>query len=350
MSRRRQQPICHLNLAPGYRGGERQTELLVRELAARGLAQRLVVRRGALLVPRCKDVDGLEIREVASNPIAAGLAVRGSAVAHSHEARTVYSGLLAKALFGTSYLITRRVVAPQTQSRLRSLVYRRAGKIVAVSQAVVEALEVRHPELEPVVVPDAHASFDVDAAAVERIRSARAGKTLIGHVGAYDQSHKGQLTIIEAARIAVASHPDWHFLLCGEGKDEARFRAEIGDLPNIELVGWVDNVGDWLAAFDLFVYPSRHEALGSTLLDAMGLGLPILASNVGGIPEVVEDGVNGRLVTPDAPTQWVVAIEAVLGQADDAMRDANRDKATRHGAAAMASAYETLYREIAPGM
>lgn len=342
--------ICHLNLAPGYRGGERQTDLLIRELAARGLAQRLVARRGGSLVARCADVDGLEIREVTPNPAAAGLAVRGSAVAHAHEARTAYSCFLAKTLFGTDYLITRRVVAPQAPSWARSLAYRRASKVAAVSRAAADALQVRHPELEPVVVPDACASFDVDAAEVERIRAARPGRTLIGHMGAYDHSHKGQLTIIEAARIAVEQHPDWHFLLCGEGRDEARFRAEIGELPNVELVGWVENVGDWLAAFDLFVYPSLHEALGSTLLDAMGLGLPIVASNVGGIPEVVEDGVNGQLIAPESPAQLVTAIAYVLERADDALRDANREKAARHSVTAMADAYETLYREIVPGM
>ncbi len=344
------QPICHLNLAPGYRGGERQTELLIRELAARGMAQRLVARRGGPLAEACSDVDGLDVREVAPNPIAAGLAVRGSAVAHSHEGRTVYSGLLANSLFGTNYLITRRVVAKQSPSWARSLAYRRAARVAAVSRAAADELRVRHPELEPVVVPDAHAAFDVDAAEVERIRAARPGKTLIGHVGAYDHSHKGQLTIIEAARIANDRIPEWHFLLCGEGKDEARFRDAIGDLPNIELVGWVDNVGDWLAAFDIFVYPSLHEALGSSLLDAMGLGLPIVASDVGGIPEVVKDKVNGLLVRPEDAGQLVGAIFAALKDSNQSLRDTNRREAAKLGAPAMADAYEMLYREIAPGM
>ena len=57
----------------------------------------------------------------------------------------------------------------------------------------------------------------------------------------------------------------------------------------------------YLASFDLFVYPSLHEALGSTLLDAMQVGLPIVASNVGGIPDIVVDGVNGILVEPEDP-------------------------------------------------
>ncbi len=71
-------PICHFNLAPHYRDGERQTELLVRALSKLGLAQRLVIKRGNSLADRCSDIESLEIREVASNPVAAGIVARGS--------------------------------------------------------------------------------------------------------------------------------------------------------------------------------------------------------------------------------------------------------------------------------
>jgi glycosyltransferase involved in cell wall biosynthesis len=156
------------------------------------------------------------------------------------------------------------------------------------------------------------------------------------------------MTIIEVARVAADRHPDWYFLLCGDGKDKEWFRDEIGTLPNIELVGWVENVGDYLAAFDLFVHPSLHEALGSTLLDAMHFGLPVVATNVGGIPELVEDGVNGRLVEPENPEQLLAGIEDLL--ADDAgraaMRERNIEKSSHYDATRMADAYETLYREI----
>jgi hypothetical protein len=87
-------PICHLNLAPGYRGGERQTQL-IRELARRGYEQRLVARRGGELPRYCDDIEGLDIRLVASNPVAAALAVRGSQVAHSHEGRSHRGGNIA---------------------------------------------------------------------------------------------------------------------------------------------------------------------------------------------------------------------------------------------------------------
>lgn len=345
-------PICHLNLAPTFRGGERQVELLVRELSSRGREQILVVRHGSSLADRCADVDRLEIRCVAANPIAAGLAVRGSGVAHAHDARTVYSCLLARLLFGVPYVITRRVVNPQSKSWLRSLAYKHASQVAAVSSAAAVELQKRHPEQQALIVPDAHASLVANDSEVRRIRAAYDGKILIGHMGALIHSHKGQSTIIDAARISADRYPDWHFLLCGEGGDEALFREQIGDLTNIELLGWVDNVGDYLEALDVFVYPSLHEALGSILLDAMQFGLPIVASNVDGIPDIVEDGVNGHLVEPENAEQLLEGIRSILADTSGRleMDSVNREKAGRYGPARMADSYETVYREIGDPM
>lgn len=338
-------PICHLNLAPHYRGGERQTELLVRELARRGYVQRLVIKRGNSLAVRCADIENLEIREVTPNLLAAGLAVKGARIAHAHDARTVYSVLFANLVYGIPYVFTRRVVAPQSKSIFRGLAYRRAVAIAAISRATSVEIRKRHPEVQPVVVPDSSAGFAVNQVEVDKIRAQRPGKTLVGHVGALDHSHKGQSTIIAAARIAVTEHPDWHFILCGDGPDEQRFRDEIGALSNIDLVGWVENVGDYLASFDLFVYPSLHEALGSTLLDAMQFGLPIVASNVGGIPDLVEDGVNGRLVEPENARQLVSGVAELLATASDRDEIArrNRARASLFGPSSMADAYIVLY-------
>ncbi|MGB5166593.1 MAG: glycosyltransferase family 4 protein [Woeseiaceae bacterium] len=335
-----------MNLASEYRGGERQTELLIRELAGRGWQQRLLACEPGELLSRCADVENLECVEVARNPLAAGWALRGSTIAHSHEARSAYSGLLGRSLFGIPYLLTRRVVVPKKPAFLRDLAYRRATSVVGVSSAVAENLQARYPDLEVKVIADAHAGFESDDRVVEEIRSRYPGKTLIGHMGALDDAVKGQSTIIAAARLAAEQHPDWHFLLCGCGPDEQRFRDEIGSLQNIELVGWVDNVGDYLASFDLFVFPSISEALGSAILDAMQFGLPVVASNAGGIPDIVKDGENGRLIEPRNAGQLQNAIESILltpGEIER-IRQANRRRASQFSAAAMADGYERLYR------
>ena len=150
------------------------------------------------------------------------------------------------------------------------------------------------------------------------------------------------------AHRAASDRPDWHFLLCGDGRDEQRFRDEIGDLDNIELVGWVDHVGDYLASFDIFVFPSLHEALGSVLLDVLQFGLPIVASNVGGIPGIVEEGVNGMLVEPEDANGLFVALDKLIGDSElcENMRRNNSELARNYTAEAMADSYEQLYHSL----
>ena len=67
------------------------------------------------------------------------------------------------------------------------------------------------------------------------------------------------------------------------------------DLKNITFVGFVNNVNDYIATFEIFLFPSRNEGLGSILLDVMNNNVPIVASNVGGIPDIITDKQNGIL-------------------------------------------------------
>lgn len=137
-------------------------------------------------------------------------------------------------------------------------------------------------------------------------------------------------------------------MLVGDGRDEATFRASAAGLDNLEFTGFVDNIDDWLSVFDLFVFPSLHEGLGSTLLDAMSFGLPLVASNVGGIPDIVVDKVNGLLIEPERPEELLTAVLTLL-QDDNlyaSMRAANLSQADAYSPVAMADRYEVLYRKL----
>jgi glycosyltransferase involved in cell wall biosynthesis len=342
--------ICHINLAGGFRGGERQTELLVRELSARKWRQRLVVRSGGALVKRCRDVPGLEITEVLPHPITAAIAGRGCSVVHAHEARAAYSGWLLQRMAKTPYVLTRRIDHAPGRSLSRTTAYRSASKVVAISSSIARTVEAHYPDIECEVVPSAHADM-LNGYANGASRPDSNGKTVVGHIGELDHSHKGQGTIIEAARAMKNSHPNLHFVLVGIGKDDRKFRRTASGLGNVEFVGFVDNVADYLATFDVFIYPSLREGLGSSLLDAMHFGLPIVASEVGGIPEIVEHQVNGLLVPPDNPRELVAAIERVVADPGlrESMRQQNRNKAAQFGATRMATAYERIYRSILNG-
>lgn len=340
--------LCHVNLAKEFRGGERQTELLIRELSRRRWRQRLVARRGAPLAERCSGIENLDVVESASNPVAAAFVARGSAIVHAHEARAVYSGWLLSQLRGVPYLLTRRVDNPFKTSFLRDLAYHKADRVVCLSQAIARCVTLEYPTIRPQVVQSANAALANRKHTSDAIRKRFRDKVIVGHVGALVQRHKGQRTILEAARTCAYTNPEFAFLLIGDGEDGQDLRGEAQGLDNVEFTGWVENVGDYLAAFDLFVFPSLHEGLGSSLLDAMSFGLPIVASNVGGIGEIVEDGVNGILIPPDNADALTNALQRLSGDPvmRRSMRDANLLKAANFDASRMAVAYEKIYRSI----
>jgi glycosyltransferase involved in cell wall biosynthesis len=342
------QRICHINLARGYRGGERQTELLVRELAARNWRQRLVVRHGSPLLSRNRDIDGLEIVEVAAHPLPAALAARGCSIVHAHEARSAHAGWLLQSASGTPYVLTRRIDHASGKTWVRTRAYRRANCVVAISSSIARSIQEQYADIACQVVPDAHANMLNGHDTYSDVMGRRNGKTVIGHIGELDHSHKGQGTILEVARELRDSHPELHFVLVGDGKDERHFRRAARGLDNVEFTGFVENVADYLATFDVFVYPSLREGLGSSLLDAMCFGLPIVASGVGGIPEIVEDQVNGLLIPPDSPRDLIQALRRVMADAGlrESMRRENRSKAAGFGAARMAESYESIYRTL----
>ncbi|HEU4617078.1 MAG TPA: glycosyltransferase, partial [Gammaproteobacteria bacterium] len=266
--------VCHINLASGFRGGERQTELLIRALTETLPRQRLVTLRGAPLVHRVEGLPGVTVTPVGGRMSAVAAAAR-AAVIHAHETHGAQVALVRNLLSGTPYVVTRRVVSPLTSSPFTRAMYRRASRVVALSRAIEQVLAGYEPGIRCVRIPGARAGFEVDRAWVDRFRARYAGKFIVGHVGAYDFRHKGQDVLVEAAAALASRHPALHFVLVGEGRDEARLRELAAGAGNVTVAGWADNVGDYLAAFDLFAFPSIHEGLGSILFDAMHFGLPM---------------------------------------------------------------------------
>jgi len=340
--------ICHVNLAGGFRGGERQTQLLIDELAKLGWRQRLVVRRGSPLPGRVLERDRIDVREVHSNPVAAAFAAKGAALVHAHEARALYTGLLANLLYGVPFVGTRRVTNPFNNSRLRDWAYRRAACIAVLSTPIDRLVHERYPAVETVVIPSAHADLAVRHRPDPGFRSQYSGRTIVGHIGALVSPHKGQHNLIDVARQWRQSRPDVLFILVGSGKDESLFKQQAAGLDNVVFTGQVSNVDDYLDLFDVFAFPSLMEGLGSTLLDAMCFGLPIVASRVGGIPDIIEDRVNGLLVEPNDPAALAEALGTLLDDQalQQEMHDANLEKATAYSAARMAASYDALYRKI----
>lgn len=287
--------VAHVNVARGYRGGERQTELLIRELAKRSVSQVLVARKGQPLLRRCEPL-GVELRPVSGNPVSVAAATGGVDLVHIHEGRSIYGAYLRHLMSATPYIITRRVDKPNGNHWLAHQAYRRAARVVGISPQVAEALRSYDTTLEVSVIFSSASGLRVDAANAAKIRASFNAELVVGHVGALDDVQKRQSSIIDLARDMQHTHPEITFVLVGGGNDEHGLKIAAEGLDNVVFTGFVDNVGDYLAAFDIFVLPSSSEGLGSILLDAMVQRLPIVATRVGGVPSIVHDGENGLLV------------------------------------------------------
>ena len=337
--------VCHINVARGYRGGERQTELLIRELAERGVSQALVCRRSEPLSRRVGDL-GVDIREVSGNFFGVALASGRAELLHVHEGRSVYAAWLRRRFAGTPYIITRRVNNPIRDHRWAHRAYGRATTVAAVAPQVADIVREWDPAIDVRVVHSGSSGLQKDNGAVQEIRSRWPGKFLVGHVGALDNAQKGQEYIIDVAEKCALQHPSLHFLLVGGGDDEALLRERAGKLSNLTFTGFVENVGDYLAAFDLFILPSNREGIGSILFDAMEQRLAIVASRVGGVPDIVRENENGLLIDPASPDQLLAAI--IRLQNDASMRErfgaAGMQIARQYTASAMCEKYLEIYR------
>jgi glycosyltransferase involved in cell wall biosynthesis len=133
---------------------------------------------------------------------------------------------------------------------------------------------------------------------------------------------KGFDLLVRALPAVVAQLPAARLVLVGDGAERPRLDAlarSLGVTARLEMTGELFDVTTHLAAADVLAVPSRNEGMGRVIVEAMALGIPVVATAVGGIPDVVTDGESGRLVPPED----VVALAAALVELgrDEALRD-----------------------------
>jgi glycosyltransferase involved in cell wall biosynthesis len=173
---------------------------------------------------------------------------------------------------------------------------------------------------------------------------------LVGTVGRLSEE-KG----VDVLLRGLVELPDVTAVLVGDGPDRGaleRLARELGIEDRVVFAGWHADPLPWVAAFDLFVLPSRLEALALAAIEAMLASRAVVASATGGVPEVVVDGETGLLVPSDDAAALAGAMRSLL--ADPARRErmgaSGREVARRKFALEpMVRAYEGLYRELLAG-
>ena len=342
--------VCHINLAKGFRGGERQTELLIRTLCKHDdIFQKVIVRKDSPLLRKLDDLGHrLEFHQISKPYIRHAALIRTCSLCHVHEAKAGQFAYFSGAIYKRPYLITRRVPNAMSRNPLTFRIYLNAARLVALSGAIKEVLMEYNRRLKPIIIPSMVSNLAVDQAAVDAIRSRYKGKFLVGHAGALVKHHKGQQYILKAAARLQNELPQIHFLLFGQGQDERELKEMAKGLMNVEFLGFQENLGDFLNCFDLFVFPSLEEGLGSVLLDAMQFRLPIVASEVDGIPDIIIHQRTGLLIPPGSGDALTESIRYLYHNHE--MRKILSDNAysasRQYRPEVITAKYLQLYREI----
>jgi glycosyltransferase involved in cell wall biosynthesis len=172
---------------------------------------------------------------------------------------------------------------------------------------------------------------------------------VVGYFGRLERG-KGVDVLVDAAARLHDKLPATAFLFVGEGplRETLTARAAAAGLP-ARFAGQRDDVAALLRWCAVVVLPSRQEAFGRILIEAMAVGVPVVATAVGGIPEVCVDGVTGLLVPPEDPDALAVAIALTLtDQAATAARvaAATADVHARFALAAHAARVEAVYAQV----
>jgi glycosyltransferase involved in cell wall biosynthesis len=281
---------------------------------------------------------------------------------HAHDGHGQTASWMGSVGLGVRRVASRRVafLPREGQRWTYSLKYAHTcDAVIAVSEFIRQgAIRCGLPQAMIEVIPD---GIELPAELPSRESRARArarwgvteSEFLLGHLGAFTHE-KGQDVALQALQILQQSLPRARLLLAGDGPTLSdagvtRRYAELGE--RVRLCGPVRDPIEFFPALDLFVMPSMSEGLGSSALMAMSYGLPVVASRVGGLPELVEEGCTGWLIEPGSPTALA---EAILAAAADPVRLQQwglngRERARQFSVDIMVRRTEALYRRLLSG-
>ncbi len=364
--------VAHLDTGRDWRGGQAQIALLMRGLAARGVISVLAAPNGPLLErmaaagfathtwnPR-GDLDLLAMFRAA-----AWIRRVRPDVVHLHSARAHALGVPAARIAGVSTVVASRrvVIAPRRDpwSRLKYLMP--VERWLCVSDAVWDVMRAAGVPREILcVVPS---GIDLDTLRADAAAVREAGRDVRAELGipkdsvlfttvASLTSEKNHAMLLRVASRMREAYPQVQQVWIGDGRLRAeleRARTRLGLDRVIHVLGRRDDVAAWVSPATAVLVASRHEGFCGAAVEAQALGVPVIASAVGGLPEVVRDGETGILVADDDDAAMAAAAAGLI--ADPARRAAMAVRAAWHAEhfsfERMADRTLAAYRDAAAG-
>ncbi|MBW1793725.1 MAG: glycosyltransferase family 4 protein [Deltaproteobacteria bacterium] len=202
---------------------------------------------------------------------------------------------------------------PGIRKKVRK-VLRRADAIVGVSQALIDSMiELGAPAKRCHLIPNG-----VDLRAFHPLDGVNSGRPIrrllaVGNL----KPEKGFFSLLEAMKILKSEHPDLLLSIVGSGSEETRLRAKCGQLgmqQHVSFLGAIPHskMPEYYRRVDVFCLSSLREGCPNVIMEALATGIPIAATPVGGVPELVRDGANGFLANNHSPQAIADAIARVL--------------------------------------
>ena len=282
-------------------------------------------------------------------------------ILHTHGYESDIVGFLAVLLGQTRWVATNHVWHPLSgklrfYESLDAFVLRFARRIVAVSREIKE-------DLISVNISAANVRVIDNGIDLDRFRRSRPTETLRASLGMRQQDlvvtivgrlspEKGHTTFLKAARTVSSNRENVKFLIVGDGPMREELRAEIGRLNLEERVifaGFRKDMPEIYALSDVMVNASSIEGLPMTILEAMASKVPIVATRIGGIPDIIKDNETGLLVDSGDVGALTTRIESLLGDQGKRLRlaEAALDFVTmNHSFERMCDAYCQVYRDV----
>jgi glycosyltransferase involved in cell wall biosynthesis len=354
--------VLHTESSQGHGGQEIRTIAEVRWLLGHGWGALIACQPDSPLFAEAK-ASGLPVEAIrmrSATDIGAVLRLRrlmrerDVSVVHTHSSVDSWlAGAAAKSL-GRPVIRTRHVSIPI--GRRRALVYRLADRIITSGEgvrAIVIAAGIAPERVVSISAGVDGGRFHAGVSGRPVRDELRLGQSKVVGLVANVRGSKGHNVFLDAARAVIASEPDARFLIVGDGVgfDEVSRRVrEMGLDARVRLTGFRRDIPEVMAALDVLVLPSiRSEAIPQVIPQALAVGTPVVASTVGGSPELIRDGENGRLVPPGDPKALADAILALLGDPERARAMARAGQALireRYTIDATMARTTGVYREL----
>ncbi len=360
----------HINTERTWRGGEQQTINLLNGLEQRKVTAHLVCQADSPLYEKAKEI-GIETFPMAMHgevDLAACLRIRklinrfGYDIIHSHTSHAHTLAFFSSFGIDINRIVTRRVdfsIFRHSFLKLSGLKYRyMADFYIAISHKIKEILVEDGISADRIFV--AHSGINPDRFALQTADhlkdefNFKPGEQVVINV-AHLARVKGQQYLVKAIPLVLARIPTARFFIIsgGELMDELRDLARsLGVGQAVVFTGFRSDVGAFYQIADLFVMCSLKEGLGTAILDALALGKPVVATDCGGIPEIIQDGVTGRLVPPADPSALAEGIIEMFSHRERArqMGESGRTKILEmFSAEAMVEKNLEIYHQILKG-